>query len=59
MYVFTYLYIVWFFHLVLLIQSQAAKAGIVIEESKQVIRGSPQDKAKELAIAVYHSRKKN
>ncbi|MBD2353773.1 hypothetical protein H6G41_03890 [Tolypothrix sp. FACHB-123] len=40
------------------IQSQAAKAGIVIEESKQPIRGSPQEKAKELAIAAYHSRQK-
>ncbi|MHC5735451.1 type V CRISPR-associated protein Cas12k [Nostoc sp.] len=41
------------------IQSQAVKAGIVIEESKQPIRGSPQEKAKELAIAAYHSRKIN
>ncbi|MDZ8236915.1 MAG: type V CRISPR-associated protein Cas12k [Nostoc sp. ChiQUE01a] len=40
------------------IQSQAAKAGIVIEESKQPIRGSPQEKAKELAIAAYYSRQK-
>jgi hypothetical protein len=40
------------------IQSQAAKAGIVIEEAKQAIRGSPQEKAKELAIAAYHSRQK-
>jgi transposase len=40
------------------IQTQAAKAGIVIEESKQPIRGSPQEKAKELAIAAYHSRQK-
>ncbi|QIR40289.1 hypothetical protein HCG51_28630 [Tolypothrix sp. PCC 7910] len=36
----------------------AAKAGIVIEESKQPIRGSPQEKAKELAIAAYHDRQK-
>ncbi|MBD2530974.1 hypothetical protein H6G97_15845 [Nostoc flagelliforme FACHB-838] len=41
------------------IQSKAVKAGIVIEESKQPIRGSPQEKAKELAIAVYYSRKIN
>ncbi len=40
------------------IQSQAAKAGIAIEESKQPIRGSPQEKAKGLAIAAYFSRKK-
>ncbi len=41
------------------IHSSAAKVGIVIEESKQPIRGSPQEKAKELAIAAYHSRKIN
>ncbi|WP_414513101.1 type V CRISPR-associated protein Cas12k [Nostoc sp. PCC 9305] len=41
------------------IHSSAAKAGIVIEESKQPIRGSPQEKAKELAIAAYHCRKIN
>jgi len=40
------------------IRSSAAKAGIVIEESKQPIRGSPHEKAKELAIAAYHSRQK-
>lgn len=40
------------------IRSSAAKVGIVIEESKQPIRGSPQEKAKELAIAAYHSRQK-
>ncbi len=40
------------------IQSQSAKAGIVIESGKQPIRGSPQEKAKELAIAAYHSRQK-
>jgi IS605 OrfB family transposase len=39
------------------IQSQAAKAGIAIEESKQPIRGSPQEKAKGLAITAYSSRK--
>jgi transposase len=41
------------------IRSSAAKAGIFIEETKQPIRGSPQEKAKELAIAAYHSRKIN
>ncbi|QSJ20838.1 type V CRISPR-associated protein Cas12k [Nostoc sp. UHCC 0702] len=40
------------------IRSSAAKAGIVIEESKQPIRGSPQEKAKELAIAAYNYRQK-
>lgn len=38
------------------VQTQAAKAGIVIEPAKQPIRGSPQQKAKELAIAAYKSR---
>jgi hypothetical protein len=41
------------------IHSSAVKAAIVIEESKQPIRGSPQEKAKELAISAYHSRKIN
>ncbi|MEH1940159.1 MAG: type V CRISPR-associated protein Cas12k [Nostoc sp.] len=45
--------------LISIVQSQAAKTGIVIEESKQPIRGSPQEKAKELAIAAYYSRKIN
>ncbi|WP_392532914.1 type V CRISPR-associated protein Cas12k [Nostoc sp. C117] len=45
--------------LISIVQSQAAKTGIVIEESKQPIRGSPQEKAKELAITAYHSRKIN
>ncbi|MBD2254168.1 type V CRISPR-associated protein Cas12k [Nostoc parmelioides] len=40
------------------IQSQAAKVGIVIEESKQPIRGSPQEKARELAITAYNSRQR-
>jgi IS605 OrfB family transposase len=39
------------------IQSQAKKAGIAIEEAKQPIRGSPQQKAKELVIAAYNARK--
>jgi transposase len=38
------------------IQSKAAQIGIVIEEGKQPIRGSPQDKAKELALSAYHER---
>lgn len=41
------------------IHSSSVKAGIVIEESKQPIRGSPQEKAKELAISAYHSREIN
>ena len=41
------------------IKSQAIKTGIVIEESRQPIRGSPQDKAKELAITAYKTRKKS
>lgn len=45
--------------LISIVQSQAAKTGIVIEEAKQPIRGSPQEKAKELAITAYHSRKIN
>ncbi|NMF64702.1 hypothetical protein DP113_03290 [Brasilonema octagenarum UFV-E1] len=40
------------------VQSQAAKAGIVIESAIQPIRGSPHQKAKELVIAAYHSRQK-
>lgn len=36
--------------------SSAAKAEIDIEEAKQPIRGSPEEKAKELAIAAYNSR---
>jgi IS605 OrfB family transposase len=39
------------------IKSQAAKIGIVIEEGKQPIRANPQEKAKELAINAYQSRK--
>ncbi len=41
------------------VESQAAKAGIAIEESFQSIQGSPQDKAKELAFTAYKSRKKS
>ncbi|MEP0798519.1 type V CRISPR-associated protein Cas12k [Funiculus sociatus] len=39
------------------IHNQAAKIGIAIESAQQPIRGSPQDKAKELAIAAYHARR--
>jgi hypothetical protein len=38
------------------IQSQAAKTDILIESGQQPIRGSPQEKARELAISAYHSR---
>jgi hypothetical protein len=38
------------------ITAQATKFGIVIEEEKQVIRGSPQEEAKVMAIAAYHAR---
>ncbi|PZO41941.1 MAG: hypothetical protein DCF19_08735 [Pseudanabaena frigida] len=38
------------------IQSQAVKIGIAIEEGQQPARGSPQEKARELAIAAYQSR---
>lgn len=38
---------------------QAASSGIVIEENKQPTSGSPQDKAKELALNAYHARKKS
>lgn len=38
------------------IQNQAAQVGILIEEEKQPIRGSPPEQAKELAIASYRSR---
>jgi hypothetical protein len=41
------------------IKSQAAKAGIAIEESKQLISGNPQEKAKELVFIAYNSRKKS
>lgn len=38
------------------IQVQAAKIGISIEQGQQPVRGSPQEKAKEMVIAAYHSR---
>ena len=41
------------------INNQAAQAGIVIEETKQSVKGSPQDKAKEMALAAYFSRNKS
>ncbi|WP_036484397.1 type V CRISPR-associated protein Cas12k [Myxosarcina sp. GI1] len=39
-----------------LIKAQAAKAGIVIEESKQSIRGDPKKQAKEIAVCAYRDR---
>lgn len=38
------------------IQRQAAKMGIAVEEAQQPIRGSPQEKARDLAMSAYHSR---
>ncbi|MBG1271112.1 type V CRISPR-associated protein Cas12k [Nostoc sp. WHI] len=38
------------------IQSKATQAGIVIEEGKQPVRGSPHEQAKELALSTYHDR---
>jgi len=39
------------------IQSQAVKIGIAIEEGQQPARGSPQEKARELAITAYQARR--
>ncbi len=39
------------------IQSQAIKIGLVTEEGQQPARGSPQEKARELAIAAYQARR--
>lgn len=38
------------------IQSKAAQIGIVIEEGKHPIRGTPHDKARELALSAYNFR---
>lgn len=38
------------------IQSQAAQAGIIVEQARQALVGSPQDKAKKLAIDAYNLR---
>jgi hypothetical protein len=38
------------------IKAQASKDSIVIEQGEQPIRGSPQEKAKNMAIAAYHAR---
>nr|WP_308189934.1 type V CRISPR-associated protein Cas12k [Nostoc sp. XA010] len=38
------------------IQSKATQTGIVIEEGQQPVRGSPEYKAKELALSAYHLR---
>jgi IS605 OrfB family transposase len=39
------------------IKTQASKVGIVIEQGEQGKSGSPQDKAKEIALMAYHSRR--
>jgi len=38
------------------IKAQAAKLSIVVEEGQQSIRGSPQEKASDMAISVYRDR---
>lgn len=38
------------------IRSFASQLGIVIEEGQQMIRGSPQEQAKEIALSAYQSR---
>ncbi len=38
------------------IHTCAAKTGIAIEIGQQPNRGSPQEKARDLAIAAYHAR---
>nr|WP_277879725.1 hypothetical protein [Coleofasciculus sp. FACHB-SPT9] len=38
------------------IKAQSSKVGIVIEEGEQPIRGSPQEKAKNMGISAYHAR---
>ena len=38
------------------IKSQAAKAGIAVEVGIQPLQGTPQEKARDLAIAAYQSR---
>jgi len=40
------------------IKSQSAQSNITIEEIRQPVRGSPQEQAKELALAAYRSRLK-
>ena len=40
------------------IQNKASQVGIAIEESKQSLKGSPEEKAKELALTAYKSRNK-
>jgi transposase len=39
------------------IRTQASKAKILLEEGRQPLQGTAQDKAKEVAIAAYQSRK--
>jgi len=38
------------------IHAQAAKIGISIEQGQQPFKGTPEEKAKEMAITAYHSR---
>lgn len=38
------------------IHESAAKVGIAIEIGQQSIRGTPEEKARDLAITAYHSR---
>jgi hypothetical protein len=38
------------------IKAQSSKVGIFIEEGEQPIRGSPQEKAKNMGISAYHAR---
>lgn len=38
------------------VKAQAAKLSIVVEEGQQPIRGSPQEKAKEMAASIYRNR---
>jgi len=40
------------------IKAQASKVSIVIEQGEQPIRGSPQEKAKNMANSAYHARSK-
>jgi hypothetical protein len=38
------------------IQSQATQSGIFVEEGQQSLKGSPQEKAKKIAISAYNTR---
>jgi len=41
------------------IQGQSAQIGIAIEQTKQALQGTPQEKAKNLVLEAYNSRKEN